>query len=284
MKPEELIEKVQTEGKASFSYWSQTDKDYYKDVGEGICEGLCVDWLRRKFNGKRNFITALKYQPENKDYLGFGDNNSDLPKLERKQKRIHERFSHFRKQNEPLIRIPVIGDIEPWFDPLQRFAKEYNMNKKKEVLTLSGFVKKKSGFENMRYFALKSQGFSTDENLKELSKNVIKQYAKSILAAVKENKIVEYADTDEAKLVESKKSHDVFGIMFSFYGNGNHATIYFRNISSVSKHEYYDPNVGELIFNRKEDFCTFLADWWESAYPKKHLIGAEYIYFSPAGV
>jgi hypothetical protein len=283
MKPAELIRKVQKEGKATFSYWNQMSEDYYKDVGSGICEGLGIDWLRRKFNGKRNFITDKKYQPENKDNWGWGKNNSSLPKLEKKQKRIHERYSHFRTKNDPLMRLNIDSEPDPWFDPVQRFAKEYNMNRKKEVFDWNelGFVKKKSGFENMRYFDLKSLIVSTDENFRETSKNAIKQYAKDILTAVKENKIFDYADNDEGKLVESEKSQDIFGIMFYFHGNGNHTTAYFRNISSVSKHEYFDPNAGEFIFNKKDDFCTFLGDWWESAYSKKHLIGAEYIYFFP---
>lgn len=278
MKPSELINSLKQKGIATFSFWSQNDKDYYKNVGSGICEGMSLDWLRRKFLKKRNFVTDEKYDPENHDL--FSSVNSSMEKLDKKHMLIHRRYAHFRGENEILSRTPAFGDIKPWFDPTQKFAEEYNMNRKKTTGFFSSEIKL-SGFERLKYFDLKGMSFNaiqTNEMLNQSTKVIIKRYAEEILNAVAANKISELANEGAGGKLAVDQAPTVFGIMINFHGEGNHATAYFHDTSQISSHHYFDPNAGEFTFKNADDFTTFLGDWWESAYPKKFRLEAEYIY------
>jgi hypothetical protein len=238
-----------------FKVWRQGDEELYTEIGNGICEGMSLDWLRRKFADKRNFVSSEKYggQPQQK---------AAQAKLGQKQKTIHKQFSALRDRTE---RSKLVLDLdraevkhvrpEGWFDPVQRFSSEYNAAQNAGVLRKVGRffgVVSTSGFENMHMEPRSSYRIPT----------VVTVGRCAIHRAV-----VEAIDGCLAMhTIQARRS----GFMLSFVAGGKgHTTVFYYNpMESPWSFQWFDPNIAEFHLMSHLNMADFAAGLWAETYRK----------------
>jgi hypothetical protein len=264
--PTDVLKAVTSSGNAAFFYWSQTDKDLYKEVGDGICEGMCLDWLRRKFMGKRDFAESSKYDPEKKvgGFLGIFNNtdpNPNLPKLEAKQKDLHADYSRARIANSDLMielgkfSAQMSGDpskqAKEKQDPVQEFALAYNKKKGKAT-----------GFEKMTYFALPEKFLDTGD---------VQKARTELLGFLEE--VLDGAGSTSGNTQPA-------AVVINLEGSGNHTLAYFQDSNNPFGFQALDPNAGEFRFKRRDSLVAFVGDWWLAAYSTKRRLVFELILYT----
>jgi Yersinia/Haemophilus virulence surface antigen len=280
---ERLNAAIRKHQESLISFWNQGGRDL---AGDGVCMGMCLDWIRRILNGRGSFGTA----EAPRSHVYNPDEESALPWKESKEKK---RFD-LQASTHTAMRQAQGNVLETELDQelnalVAQFKKLYGHEPSKaQVADMSlrfyrtNMAKiQKLAYENFQTQWLLSTAkapgwFGSEPRLKKANYDRIKIDTESLprfvagealagapLSQYVKGAILRLGEQGSCGVLtvskESTSGHDM-----GFHVPAAGASFYF-----------FDPNIGEFRFGKdRADFGDFWIELWESVYRERGYVAA----------